>query len=145
MGPGQKFFDPGWVKSIYWCSGLGWVSHLDLGLGNFPLKTKFSNFYLSGQKKNQFGSGQKVFGSKTGQLLVYCGLKVCSGQFSGHLYYTVSITACFQNFHAFFTLSLIYTFWFFLRSKSTWVKCGSASYLLRVKSKRRSDRVRAHL
>jgi len=42
--------------------------------------SNFSIFFLSGQKKNLFGSGQKVPGSKAGRPLIYCGSKVSSGQ-----------------------------------------------------------------
>jgi len=54
------------------------VSHLWFGFefGKFPLKT--SNFFPLG-KKNLFGSGQKVPGSKAGWPLIYCRSKVSSG------------------------------------------------------------------
>jgi len=68
-GSGSKFFD------------LGRVSHLGFtfGLGKFPLKmSNFSVFSLQ-VKKNLFGLGQKVPGSKLGQPLIYCESKVSSG------------------------------------------------------------------
>jgi len=37
------------------------------------------NFFPFGSKKNLFGSGQKVPGSKTGWPLIYCGSKACLG------------------------------------------------------------------
>jgi len=75
-GSGSKIFDP------------GRVSHLWFGLefGKFPLKmSNFSIFFLR-VKKNLFGSGQKVPGSKAGWPLIYCGSKVSLGRVRAHLY-----------------------------------------------------------
>jgi len=69
-GSGSKIFDP------------GRVSHLWFGFefGNLPRKmSNFSIFSLR-VKKNLFGSGQKVPGSKASRPLIYCGSKVSSGQ-----------------------------------------------------------------
>jgi len=76
MGPGQKFLTRVGsgqffvvrvgVRSAIYCLG----SNLE----NFP----FQFFFPSG-KKNLFGSGQKVPGSKAGWPLIYCGSKVASG------------------------------------------------------------------
>jgi len=45
---------------------------------NFLKNVSFFNFFPLSQK-NLFGLGQKVFGSKAGRPLIYCGSKVCSG------------------------------------------------------------------
>jgi len=58
----------------------GQVSHLWFGLEIFPLKIPNFSMFLPLGQKNLIGSGQKVPGSKTGQPLIYCGSKVCSGQ-----------------------------------------------------------------
>jgi len=69
-GSGSNFFDP------------GRVSHLWFGLkfGKFCLKTSNFQFFSLRVKKNCFGSGQKVPGSKPGRPLIYCGSKVSSGR-----------------------------------------------------------------
>jgi len=69
-GFGSKNFDP------------GWVTHLQFGFefGKFPLKCQFFQFFTLWVKKNLFGSGQKVAGSKASRPLIYCESKVRSGQ-----------------------------------------------------------------
>jgi len=46
--------------------------------------SNFSIFAL-GVKKNCFGLGGKVPGSKLGQLIIYCGSKVSSGRVRAYL------------------------------------------------------------
>jgi len=77
-GSGSKYFDPGSIGSIFCCSGQ--VSHLWFGFefGKFPLKMSNFQFFSLRVKKNLFGLGQKVPGSKMGWPLIYCGSKVCS-------------------------------------------------------------------
>jgi len=75
MGPGQKFLT--WVRSgLFFVARVGsllvWVWVLKISL-------KDSKFFPLGQK-NLFESGQKVTRSKTGQPLIYCESKVCSGR-----------------------------------------------------------------
>jgi len=65
-----KIFDPGRVGSAIF----------GLDLENLPQKTKISQFFPLWIKMNLLGSGQKVRRSKTGQPLIYCRSKVCSGQ-----------------------------------------------------------------
>jgi len=62
-----KFFDLGWVRSAI-----------------FGLGLKIFQFFFSPGQKNLIRLGQKVPGSKTGQLLIYCGSKVCSDQVMVH-------------------------------------------------------------
>jgi len=71
--------------------GPGQVCHLWFGFeaSNFSI---FSPFV----KKNLFGLGQKVPGSKAGQPLIYRGSKVSSGQVRAHLYWTPSLPATFK-------------------------------------------------
>jgi len=78
MGPGQFF-----VARV----GSGRVSHLWFGLefGKFPLKTSNFSFFSLRVKKNCFGLGRKVPGSKPGRPLIYCGSKVSSGRVRAHL------------------------------------------------------------
>jgi len=79
-GSGSKFFDPGLFGSIF--CGLGWVSHLWFGFefGKFLLKMSNFSIFSLWLKKNLFGLGRKVPGSKMGQPLIYCGSKVGSGR-----------------------------------------------------------------
>jgi len=80
MGPAQNLLT--WVGSIFCCLGqvglgqpsLVWVWKIS------PKTNKFFNF-LPFESKKQFGSGQKVSGSKARRPLIYCGSKVCSGRF----------------------------------------------------------------
>jgi len=65
-GSGSKFFDPGWVSHL-------WIG---FGFGKFNLKIPNFQFFPLRVKKNLFGMGQKVPGSKAGQPLIYCGSKV---------------------------------------------------------------------
>jgi len=65
---GSIFCNSGGVSRIY---GSG------LDLENFPKKCQI--FFFSGQKKYLW------VGSKADRLLIYCGLKVCSGQVRAHL------------------------------------------------------------
>jgi len=71
--------------------GLGRVSHLWFLLGGWKFPQKMSNFSIFSLqvKKNLFGLGQKVPGSKAGWPLIYCGSKVNSGQVRAHLYRTI--------------------------------------------------------
>jgi len=56
-----------------------WTSVKNFLFWKFPLKiSNFSIFSLQ-VKKNLFGSGQKVPGSKMDRPLIYCLSKVCSG------------------------------------------------------------------
>jgi len=71
-GSGSKIFDPGRVESA--------IHGLGLNLENFPLKYQIFQFFSLRIKKNIFGSGQEVPGSKAGQPLIYCHSKVSSGQ-----------------------------------------------------------------
>jgi len=48
------------------------------GLENFPLKSQIFQFFPLGQK-NLLGSGEKVPGSKTGEVLIYECLLLASG------------------------------------------------------------------
>jgi len=73
-GSGLKFFDLSWVRSIF--CGLGQTV---LIWKNSPKNVKFFNFIPS-DKKNPFGSGQKVPRSKAGQAFIYCKSKVSSGR-----------------------------------------------------------------
>jgi len=85
-GSRSKIFDPGQVGSIFCGSGwvrsgqpfMVWVWIWKIS----PKKVKFFNFSLR-VKKNLFGSGQKVPGSKVG--LIYCRIKVSSGRVRAHL------------------------------------------------------------
>jgi len=78
MGPGLKIFT--WVGSIF--CGSGQVGSVIWGLGlnfkNFPLKCQIFQFFSLRIKKNCFGSGRKVPGSKPGRHLIYCGSKASS-------------------------------------------------------------------
>jgi len=62
----------GRVRSIF--CGSGQAGSAIYGLG---LNLKFFSLRV---KKNLFGSGQKVPGSKAGRPLIYCRSKVCSGR-----------------------------------------------------------------
>jgi len=76
-----------WVKNVW--PVLGRVSHLWFGFGliwKISLKNPKFFIFFSSDQKNLIGSGQKVPGSKTGQPLIYCGSKVCSGPVRAHLY-----------------------------------------------------------
>jgi len=57
----------------------GWVSHLWVWKIS-PKNPKFSISFPSDQKKDLFGSGQKIYRSKTGRPLIYHGSKVSSDQ-----------------------------------------------------------------
>jgi len=73
MGPGQNFLTR--VGSIF--CGSGRVSHLWFGFGKFFLKmSKILIFFHLGIKKNLFGFGQKVSGSKAGRAFIYYEPKV---------------------------------------------------------------------
>jgi len=74
-GSGSKIFDPGWVGSA--------TFGLSLGLEKFPLKISNFQFFPLRITKNLFRLGNKVPGSKTGRHFIYCGSKVCLGQFQG--------------------------------------------------------------
>jgi len=82
MDPGQKVLT--WVglgqPSMVWVWKISpknvkffspWVSHLWFGFGKSPLKIPNFQFFPFGSKKILFGSGQP---------LIYCGSKVCSGR-----------------------------------------------------------------
>jgi len=62
--------------------GLGRVSHLWFGFEfvKFPPKMSIFQFFSLRIKKNLFGSGRKVPGSKADRPLIFCGSKVSSGQ-----------------------------------------------------------------
>jgi len=62
--------------------GSGRVSHLWFGLEFEKFQQKMSNFSIFSLliKKNRFGLGRKVPGSKPGWPLIHCGSKVSSGQ-----------------------------------------------------------------
>jgi len=74
-GSRSKIFDP------------GRVSHLWFGFEfwKFPLKMSNFQFFSLRVKKNCFGSGRKVPGSKPGRPLIYCRSKVSSGRVRAHL------------------------------------------------------------
>jgi len=84
---------------------LGQVSHLWFGfwVGKLPLKITIFSLCV---KKNLFGSGQKVPGSKAGRPLIYCWSKVCSGQVrSGPISISDTLTAAKPpDFHLYFLL-----------------------------------------
>jgi len=71
--------------SIFCCSG--WVSHLwfESGFGKFPIKILNFSIFPPQVKKNIFGSGKKLPGSKTDLPLIYCGSKVCPSWVRAHL------------------------------------------------------------
>jgi len=75
-------FDPGQVGSIFCGSSQvgSAIYGLGLNLENFPYKCQIFQFFSFRVKKNLFGSGQKVPGSKAGWTLIYCGSKVSLGQ-----------------------------------------------------------------
>jgi len=54
--------------------------HTWFGFGKFPLKKSKLTIFSFWAKKNIFGPGQKVPGSKVGQLLIYCESKVSSSR-----------------------------------------------------------------
>jgi len=76
-GTGSQIFDPGQVSHLWFGSGFG----------KFPLKIPNFSIYSPPGQKNLFGMGQKVLRSKTGQLLICCGSKVCSGRVSARLHW----------------------------------------------------------
>jgi len=82
MGQGQKFLtqvrpDQFFVLRL---DRVGPVIYgLGLNLENFPLKTSNFSIFFPLDKKNIFGLGHKVAGSKGGRPLIYCGSKVSSG------------------------------------------------------------------
>jgi len=108
-GSGSKFFDPGWVRSIF--CGSGRVSHLRFvfEFGKFPLKTSiFSIFFTSDQKKS-FRIGSKSTRVKGGSAsyLLQVKSKLGSGPvWSGPISRPISFEVCysiiynsFLNFH----------------------------------------------
>jgi len=72
-GSGSKFFDPGRVGSSQ--PFMVWVRIWKIS----PKNVKFLYFFLR-VKKNCFGSGRKVPGSKPGWPLINCRSKVSSGR-----------------------------------------------------------------
>jgi len=83
-----KNFWPGLGLVNFLWLGLGRVSHLWFGFefGKFPLNMSNFSIIFPSDKKNLFGSGQKVPGSKADQPLIYWGSKVSSGRVMAHLY-----------------------------------------------------------
>jgi len=77
MGPGQKILIQ--VGPIFCC--LGRISHLwfGFGFGKYPLK--ISNSAIFSLRVKKISSGQKVTGSRMGQLLIYCVSKLYLGRF----------------------------------------------------------------
>jgi len=139
MGPGLNFLT--WVRSA--------IYGLCLNLENFPLKTSnFSNFFPSGQKKSlrvgkypgSDGSRSKIFDPGRVNFL-WLGSGRVSHLLFGFEFQKIPLEMSnFSNFFPAGQKKLLQ-----VGSESTRVKAGSASYLLRVKSKLRSGRVRAHL
>jgi len=107
---------------------------LGLDLENFSQNYNFSVFFACDQK-NLIRSGQKVPRSKTGQPLIYCASKVCTGRVrSGPLFFT-SKTEVQGNFSTLqglklFGLKMMKTIWIkMISGASHWVNESQIDWL----------------
>jgi len=88
MGPGQKILTQVGLGQFFMARVGSAIYGLGLNLENFPLKYQIFQFFSLQAKKNLFGLGQKVPGSKAGQpYLLQVKSKLGSGRVRAHLYY----------------------------------------------------------